>query len=71
MLKIDPETILEDTPLFESSGLGMDSIDALQVVVAIETTFGTPIKDPQLARQILRTPGTIKQWVERQLETSE
>jgi acyl carrier protein len=71
MLKVDPETILEDTPLFESSGLGMDSIDALQVVVAIETTFGTPIKDPQLARQILRTPGTIKQWVERQLETSE
>jgi len=71
MLKIDPATIQEDTPLFEPSGLGMDSIDALQLVVAIEATFGTPIKDPQLALQILRTPGTIKQWVERQLETSE
>jgi acyl carrier protein len=49
----------------------MDSIDALQLTVAIEAAFGTPIKDPQLALQILRTPRTIQQWVERQLETTE
>jgi acyl carrier protein len=71
MLKVDPEIIQEDTPLFGPSGLGLDSIDALQLVVAIEATFGTPIKDPQLALQILRTPGTIKQWVERQAEPVE
>jgi acyl carrier protein len=68
MLKVDPKSILEDTPLFGPTGLGLDSIDALQLTVAIEATFNTPIKDPELARQILRTPGTIKQWVERQLE---
>ena len=71
MLKVDPEVIQEDTPLFGPSGLGLDSIDALQLVVAIEAAFGTPIKDPQLALHILRTPGTIKHWVERQLEPIE
>jgi acyl carrier protein len=69
MLKIDPETIQDDTPLFGPSGLGLDSLDALQLTVAIEAAYKIPIKDAQLAVQILRTPGTIKQWVERQQET--
>ena len=66
MLKTDPEKIQEETPLFGPEGLGLDSIDALQLTVGIEATFGTPIKDPQLAAQILQTPATIRQWVERQ-----
>ncbi len=70
MLKISPESIEEDTPLFGPEGLGLDSIDALQLTVAIEATFQTPIKDPQLAVQILRTPGTIRQWIERQQEVA-
>jgi len=65
MLKVDPNLIQEDTVLFDpTSGLGLDSIDALQLTVAIEGTFGVPIKDPQLALQILRSPATIRQWVE-------
>ena len=71
MLKVDPEIIQEDTPLFGPAGLGLDSIDALQLTVAIEAAYKTPIKDPQLALQILRTPGTIKQWLDRQLESME
>ncbi len=70
-IKTAPESIQEDTPLFGPSGLGLDSIDALQLVVAIEGAFQTPIKDPKLAMQILRTPGTIQQWVERQQEARE
>ncbi len=66
MLKVDPNLIQEETVLFDpASGLGLDSIDALQLTVAIESTFGVPIKDPQLAMQILRSPATIRQWVER------
>ena len=72
MLKIDPELIQDDTPLFGSAGsLGLDSIDALQLTLAIEKMFNTPIKDPKLAIQILRTPGTIRQWVERQQEIAQ
>ena len=66
MLKVDPNLIQEETVLFDpASGLGLDSIDALQLTVAIEGAFGVPIKDPQLAMQILRTPATIRQYVER------
>jgi acyl carrier protein len=66
MLKVDPNLIQDDTVLFDpASGLGLDSIDALQLTVAIEGAFGIPIKDPQLAMQILRTPATIRQYVER------
>ncbi|MDZ4789344.1 MAG: phosphopantetheine-binding protein [Blastochloris sp.] len=68
MLKVASESIGEETLLFGPEGLGLDSIDALQLTLGIESTFNTPIKDPKLAIQILRTPGTIKHWVIRQLE---
>jgi acyl carrier protein len=66
MLKVAPESIGEETLLFGPDGLGLDSIDALQLTLGIESTFGAAIKDPKLAIQILRTPGTIRLWVERQ-----
>jgi acyl carrier protein len=66
MLKVDPALIQEDTVLFDpASGLGLDSIDALQLTVAIEGAFKVPIKDPQLAMKILRSPATIRQWIEQ------
>jgi len=66
MLTIPLESIQEDTLLFGPNSLGLDSIDALQISLAIETKFKTPIKDPELARQILATPGSIKDWVNKQ-----
>jgi acyl carrier protein len=71
MLKVDPALIQDDTVLFDpANGLGLDSIDALQLTVAIEGAFKIPIKDPQLAMQILRTPATIRQWIERHQESA-
>lgn len=71
MLKVDPAIIQNDTALFDpANGLGLDSIDALQLTVAIEGAFGVPIKDPQVARQILQTPETICQWIERHQEAA-
>lgn len=40
MLKMEPDEIGDDTPLFGQEGLGLDSIDALELVVAMEKTFG-------------------------------
>jgi acyl carrier protein len=71
MLKVDPAVIQDDTALFDpTSGLGLDSIDALQLTVAIEGTFNVPIKDPQLAFQVLQTPSSIRRYVERQQEAA-
>lgn len=66
MLQVPPETIREDTPLFGLEGLGLDSIDALQLTLAVEKTYGTPIRDPQLARQVLQSLGSLREWLLRQ-----
>jgi acyl carrier protein len=71
MLKVDPTIIQDETALFDpQNGLGLDSIDALQLAVALEGAYGVPLKDPQVARQVLQTPATIRQWIERHQEAA-
>jgi len=64
MLKIDPATIGDDTVLLGPEGLGLDSLDALQLTVGIEAAFKTPLRDPALARRVLHTPRTIREWID-------
>jgi acyl carrier protein len=59
MLQISPEEISDDQPLFGPGGLGLDSVDALQLVVAIDKTYGLKIPDPDAARQILQNVNTM------------
>jgi acyl carrier protein len=59
MLKIGPEEIGDDQPLFGPGGLGLDSVDALQLVVALEKNFGLKIQDAELARAILESVDSI------------
>jgi len=59
MLQISPEEISDERPLFGPGGLGLDSVDALQLVVAIDKTYGLKIPDPESARQILQSVNTI------------
>jgi acyl carrier protein len=64
MLKVPAETILDDQPLFGPGGLGLDSVDALQVVVALEKDYHLKLADPEAARQVLRTVNTIAAAIE-------
>ena len=59
MLQVSPEEISDDQPLFGPGGLGLDSVDALQLVVAIDKTYGLKIPDPETARQILQSVNTM------------
>ncbi len=59
MLKISAAEIGDDQPLFGPHGLGLDSIDALQLVVALEKEFRLKISDPEFARKMLKTVNTI------------
>ena len=49
-LEIDPATIKDDAPLFgdDPSGLGLDSIDALELVLGIEKEFGIKVQDEEV-----------------------
>ena len=58
MLQVSAEEITDATPLF-GEGLGLDSVDALQIVVALDKQFGLKIKDPEVAKQVLQNVNTI------------
>ena len=58
----DPETIEDDAPLF-GSGLGLDSLDALQLAMSIEEKTGVAIPEGEQARDIFRSVRAIADHV--------
>jgi acyl carrier protein len=48
-----------DTPLFGPGGLGLDSVDALQLVVALDKHYGIKITDPAAAKEVLQSITTM------------
>jgi acyl carrier protein len=59
MLQISAEEINDDQPLFGPGSLGLDSVDALQLVVALDKNYSLKITDPETARGILQTVNSI------------
>jgi acyl carrier protein len=66
VLKTQPDQIAENTPLFGPGSVGLDSLDALQLTVAIEQQYGIVINDAQVARQALQSLGTLRRWLAQQ-----
>ncbi|MCE0483890.1 MAG: phosphopantetheine-binding protein [Methylacidiphilales bacterium] len=67
MLRVSPDEIKEETPLFGPDSLGLDSIDALQMTVAIERDYGIAIKDPETARKAFHSLASLKEWLQAEL----
>jgi acyl carrier protein len=57
-----PEDIGDDEPLF-NGGLGLDSIDALEIVVMLESEFGVKVKNESAARDYFRSIATLAQLI--------
>jgi acyl carrier protein len=66
MLRVAPEEIQPDTILFGPDSLGLDSIDALQLTVGIEKSYGIAIKEPSVAREAFQSVQTLRQWLNQQ-----
>lgn len=64
-----PDDIPDDQPLF-AGGLGLDSIDALEIVVMLESEFGVKIKNETSARENFRSVATLAELVEQRLRVS-
>ena len=63
MLKVPKEDIGDDLPLFGPDGLGLDSIDALELVVSLEKNFGVSVPNSETAKHALATVNTIHAYV--------
>jgi acyl carrier protein len=63
MLKVSKEEIGDEMPLFGPEGLGLDSIDALELVVSLEKQFGVSVPNSETARTALASVNTIHDYV--------
>ena len=69
MLQLTAEEIGDEQPLFGPGSVGLDSVDALQLVVALDKKYGLKIPDPEAAREILQSVATMASAVARQLSS--
>ncbi len=58
----DPSSIQDDDPLF-GEGLGLDSLDALQLAMSVEEKFGVRIPEGDAARSIFRSVAALADHV--------
>lgn len=65
-LTIDPSEIGEDAPLFGPGGLGLDSVDALELVLGLEQGFGVEIPDEEVGRRVLQSVRAMVEFVSEQ-----
>ena len=63
MLQTTAEEIADDLPLFGAKGLGLDSIDALELVVSMEKTFGVGVPNSEIASKALQSVNTIHDYI--------
>jgi acyl carrier protein len=59
---IAPEDIEDEAPLF-GEGLGLDSIDALELVVALEKTYNVFIPDSEVGKKVFRSVNALAEFV--------
>ncbi|MDR1676556.1 MAG: phosphopantetheine-binding protein [Tannerella sp.] len=59
---ITPADIADDSELF-GAGLGLDSIDALELIVLLEKNYGIKLKDPAQGKEIFKSVRTMADYV--------
>jgi acyl carrier protein len=64
---ITPEEIKDDDILFEE-GLGLDSLDAVEIVVLLQRNYGLEIADEEQAREIFQSMDSLARWVHENLK---
>ena len=73
LISVKPEDIKDDDPLFGEArpddlvgrGLGLDSIDSIELIVLLGREYGIEIKDPKEGRKILTDINTMVAYIEQ------
>lgn len=64
LISVTPEDIKDDEPLF-GEGLGLDSIDSLELIVLLDREYGIKITDPKDGRKVLVDINTMADYIEK------
>jgi len=59
----DPNSIDDEAPLFGTGGLGLDSLDALQIAMLVEEKFGVRVPEGDEARPIFRSVSSLSEFI--------
>jgi acyl carrier protein len=63
--EVKPEDIRDDQPLFKE-GLGLDSIDALELIVLLQQHYGIRIVNPEQGPEIFQSVRTMAEYITAQ-----
>ncbi|MGL1886420.1 MAG: phosphopantetheine-binding protein [Reichenbachiella sp.] len=61
---MSPADIANDESLF-GEGLGLDSIDALEIIVILDNHYGIKIENPEAAREVFHSIDTLAAYIEK------
>jgi len=60
---LKPEQIADDADLFGDNGIGLDSLDGVEVVVILHRQYGLDVKAMQKGRDVFRSINTLAPYV--------
>ena len=63
--ELSAEEINENTPLFGADGLGLDSIDALELIVLLDKEYGIRLSDPKQGKEIFDSIATMAEYIQK------
>ena len=58
------EDLENDAPLFGADGLGLDSIDALELIMVLEKKYGIKLKDPKEGKDVFKTVRVMAEYIQ-------
>jgi acyl carrier protein len=64
---VDPATVTSETALFGEGGLGLDSLDALEIAILVEQEYGITIAVAERNRAVMGSLGNLAGFVQQNL----
>ena len=62
--EMKPEDIDPEAPLFGDEGLGLDSIDALEIILLLDKDYGIKLKNPAEGKKVFYSIKTMADYIE-------